>query len=1088
VVGGQQIHQYYTLDPRVLNSNHYYPFNWYKISGNPWDETKLDNFDGTSTTYWADDVVYLNGAYVALAFGDSAFWRSITATLWTEKNGLGGPAGRLSHHLAYGNGLYARARGRALWTASDPLGTWTQRGTLSQEVLGLDWAGGKFIATGTNGLLACSAGGGIWTQMSTGTGASLKAAAFGQGMTVAVGDGGAILASYANPTTNQPSVPVITSARNAIAVVGDPFSYSIQADNNPSLFGAVGLPPGLFVMESTGLIYGTNTVPGTNLITIAAASAGGAASNVLTLVVFPAGAPHIVASPASQTNVVGTTASFSVTAAGTAPLSYQWRFNGAPLAGQTGTNLTLPNVLGSNAGNYVVVVTNLAGSVTSAVAILTVSMSPSIATHPQSQAAWAGTAVSFDVLSYGAAPLSYQWRLNGTLLSGATNSTLQLTNLQPAHAGAYTVAVSNSYGGTVSAPAFLAVATLPTITQQPTNQQVIPGQTASLTVDAYGPGTLTFQWRQNGVPLSTGGRVSGATSNVLTITGMSLDDSGDFTVVVANQWTNLVSNPARLSVASVVMWGGSSLVGDNQTYGKAWVPDGLSNVVAVAAADTVAVALRKNGTVVAWGHGYGEDTNAPPGLSNVVAIAAGVRPLGTLASAGSYGNHSLALQADGQIAGWGNYPALVPVTLSNVVGIGAAWHTSAAIKSNGQVSVWATYYATQTNVPSSLSNVMAVSCGPNHVLAARADGRVFAWGTGVQTNVPATLTNAVAVAAGSWHSMALEADGRVVAWGDSSEGQTNVPASVSNVVAIAAGGYHCLALRADGTVIAWGEPGYDWHQSDVPIGMTGVSAIAAVADISLAAIGTTAPFFAMRPKPVVAQPGTTAYLRAEVSGRLPLTCQWQLDGQNITDATNRILVLTNLSAAQAGNYSVLAANSLGTTTGLVATVNVLTPPVVTKQPGSQTSGFGAMATFSVVAKGAPILKYQWRKDGIALTNSARIAGATNNLLSISNLLLGDAGGYTVVVTNSYGSVTSAVATLTVSVIPRLSANAGSYSNGIFRFSLTGLSGTGTCVVEASTNLVQWLPVHTNPSPGTGFEYQEPVLPGRPARFYRAVLR
>ena len=73
-----------------------------------------------------------------------------------------------------------------------------------------------------------------------------------------------------------------------------------------------------------------------------------------------------------------------------------------------------------------------------------------------------------------------------------------------------------------------------------------------------------------------------------------------------------------------------------------------------------------------------------------------------------------------------------------------------------------------------------------------------------QTNVPSGLSNVVAIAAGGDHSLALTAEGRVVAWGDNDYGQTNVPSGLSNVVAIAAGEYHSLALTAEGRVVAWG--------------------------------------------------------------------------------------------------------------------------------------------------------------------------------------------------------------------------------------------------------------------------------------------
>ena len=98
--------------------------------------------------------------------------------------------------------------------------------------------------------------------------------------------------------------------------------------------------------------------------------AGSVTSTVASLTVWVT--PAITAQPQSRTNLAGTTANFSVTATGTAPLAYQWRFNGTNLAGATASNYPIASVQLSNAGNYTVVVTNVAGSVTSAVAVLTV--------------------------------------------------------------------------------------------------------------------------------------------------------------------------------------------------------------------------------------------------------------------------------------------------------------------------------------------------------------------------------------------------------------------------------------------------------------------------------------------------------------------------------------------------------------------------------------------------------------------------------------------------------------------------------------------------------------------------------------------
>ena len=99
---------------------------------------------------------------------------------------------------------------------------------------------------------------------------------------------------------------------------------------------------------------------------------------VLTVLVPPA----ITAQPTNLSVVEGANAGFSVTASGTEPLSYQWLFNGAGLAGATGTSLTLTSVQPTNGRSYTVVVTNTAGSMTSAVAVLTVLVPPSITAQP----------------------------------------------------------------------------------------------------------------------------------------------------------------------------------------------------------------------------------------------------------------------------------------------------------------------------------------------------------------------------------------------------------------------------------------------------------------------------------------------------------------------------------------------------------------------------------------------------------------------------------------------------------------------------------------------------------------------------------
>jgi len=172
------------------------------------------------------------------------------------------------------------------------------------------------------------------------------------------------------------------------------------------------------------------------------------------------GPPEITQQPQSCTNAAGTTATFTVTAAGMPPLLYQWQRDSGSLsfwnlAGCTNATLVLTNVGTSDAVNYCVVVTNSAGAVASAVAHLTVVTSPQPpqiipTTALQHQAVFVGQRASFTVTASGTAPLAYQWRLDGYDLAGRTNRTLTLSAVQPADEGDYTVVVTNVAGTATS--------------------------------------------------------------------------------------------------------------------------------------------------------------------------------------------------------------------------------------------------------------------------------------------------------------------------------------------------------------------------------------------------------------------------------------------------------------------------------------------------------------------------------------------------------------------------------------------------------------------------------------------------------------
>jgi hypothetical protein len=169
--------------------------------------------------------------------------------------------------------------------------------------------------------------------------------------------------------------------------------------------------------------------------------------------------PSIVNPPTSLIVTQSQPAAFSVTANGTAPLSYQWYFNtNTLLGGQTSSNLNIGSAQATNAGTYSVRVSNGGGSVTSAPAALTVLLPPGITTQPQSQSIQESNSVNFSVVATGTAPLTYQWYFDtSTLLSGATNAAYGISSVTSNNAGAYSVIVANNYGAITSAVATLTV-------------------------------------------------------------------------------------------------------------------------------------------------------------------------------------------------------------------------------------------------------------------------------------------------------------------------------------------------------------------------------------------------------------------------------------------------------------------------------------------------------------------------------------------------------------------------------------------------------------------------------------------------------
>ena len=196
-----------------------------------------------------------------------------------------------------------------------------------------------------------------------------------------------------------------------------------------------------------------------------------------------------------------------------------------------------------------------------------------------------------------------------------------------------------------------------------------------------------------------------------------------------------------------------------------------------------------------------------------------------------------------------------------------------------------------------------------------------------------------------------------------------------------------------------------------------------------------------QPADVMVKVSSNATFTVLASGQAPLVYQWQFNGTNLAKETNATLLLTNAQIAQSGGYAVVITNIFGAVTSMVASLEVLiNPPVIITQPTNVIVKVSPTATFTVIADGLAPLFYQWQFNG------ANLAKETNAALLLANVGAAQAGGYTVVITNIFGAVTSMVASLTFFVPPIIVSAPRARTN------LVGTTATFTVAVTNTATL------------------------------------
>jgi len=738
---------------------------------------------------------------------------------------------------------------------------------------------------------------------------------------------------------------------------------------------------------------GTETVN----LTVTAVDAHGAKTFKVVQVVIEA-APKLIALPINTDVKLGGTLSLSVTAAGKAPLTYEWYQNGTKLDGFVAATLSVANVTPDRAGRYTVKVINSVGQIETSAVTVAVVDPPVFVTRPVSVWALEGSPAVFKADAVGGGTLTYKWYRDGVeVFTGAnwTNSAVS-----PSDTGVYELQVANSVSTARSGPVFLTV--------------------QRSRVEARG-------WGDN-------------SARQITFDG---------------SWTNLIAVAAGEKFSLGLRADGLVVVAGT----IAAPPVFTARVVGIAAGGQHAVALLEDGTLKAWGSTTTAVTGIPStttGVAQVVAgndftawididgkprIAGGEGSGITIAATASQVYRSLKagptvllgrVRSSGEWVSMGGKGQALPPTASVLTGltqVGVGLTHGLGLNAAGtSVLAWGDTTYGQTTLPTdSLPSAMtAVSAGHYHSVVLGAANQVVAWGAGSsasatawphfgQSIVPANL-KAAQVAAGGFHTVVLA---------------HRAPEFFTGLAAqsVQLGQSASLTVVVDGVAPIT----YQWSKGGTTVanqtGATLTIGSTTVADGGTYRVTVTTPYGSIYSEAVltVIEPptvtttattqtlneGTDATLSVSPSGTGPFTYQWLLNDEPIDGAISQNYELKGLGAGQAGVYKVQVSGPGGKVTSTVTTVSVLSRPVFAVQPVSVVAISGQTASLKATVTGGGTVTLEWQKQSASGGIWTAMSGATTGTLDFSNVQSSAAGTYRLVASNAAGSVNSAEVTLTV---------------------------------------------------------------------------
>ncbi len=622
---------------------------------------------------------------------------------------------------------------------------------------------------------------------------------------------------------------------------------------------------------------------------------------------------------------------------------------------------------------------------------------PSILQHPVDQTVDPGGSAAFTVVAAGSSPLSYQWQKNqvnlsnGGHYSGCTTATLTVSSADSGDAASYRCVVTNPYGTATSNAATLTLAAPgpPAITQQPSSQSVVPGGTAVFTVAASGTPPLSYQWQKNQVNLSNGGHYSGCTTATLTVSAADSGDAGNYRCIVTNGYGSATSSEASLTVTSCstpMLINGGFEGGNTGGVAAGWTAYSRPTVPSF-----IAYTIQTASPAEGLQYQQIQSSYVASGGAGVYQVVTGCTPGATYTIAGWFRTNSASGRATVKCAPDGS------TSYNSAIDLNPAASTTS--------SAWVSFSGT---VVASASSITIFLDGQTHVVVT-GDGKAAAFdgitvtcvGPAAPTITQQPAAQSVCPGGTATFTVAAAGDGPLqYQW------QKN-GANVSN------GGHYSGATTA--TLTITGTDGTDAAAYRCVVSNAGGNATSNAATLTIRAPTQ----ITQQPTAQQVCPGGAVVFTVAATGDGSPAYQWQKEETNLSNGghysgvNTATLTVTGANGTDVGNYRCVVTAGCGGIASSAALLTLKTPTLITVQPVPQEVPLHGTAVFTVTATGEGVIGYQWRKNGVDLSNTGHYSGVTTDTLTISNADAEDAAGYRCAVTAGCGSAISDEATLTV---------------------------------------------------------------------------